>query len=272
MDINREYAAGVLRRRNPEMHKGDAGHILIAAGSAGMTGAAVLSALGAFRAGAGLVYMYVPSEIFHILQIRVPEVICLDRKEKTDYGRYEAVVFGPGLRTGEDTRDLLSDILADYKGSLLIDADGLNVIAKYDMYDEIESSSASIVYTPHEGEASRHVGGEGSRIERAERLTGKLRGVTVLKGSRTIVADGERMMFNTSGNPGMAKAGSGDVLSGIAGALLGQGYDPFEAAACSVYIHGLAGDMAASERGQWGIMATDIADKASEAIKYIIGE
>lgn len=272
MDINREYAAGVLRRRNPEMHKGDAGHILIAAGSTGMTGAAVLSALGAFRAGAGLVYMYVPSEIFHILQIRVPEVICLDRKEKTDYGRYEAVVFGPGLRTGEDTRDLLSDILADYKGSLLIDADGLNVIAKYDMYDEIEASSASIVYTPHEGEASRHVGGEGSRIERAERLTGKLRGVTVLKGSRTIVADGERMMFNTSGNPGMAKAGSGDVLSGIAGALLGQGYDPFEAAACSVYIHGLAGDMAASERGQWGIMATDIADKASEAIKYIIGE
>lgn len=272
MDINREYTAGVLRRRNPEMHKGDAGHILIAAGSAGMTGAAVLSALGAFRAGAGLVYMYVPSEIFHILQIRVPEVICLDRKEKTDYGRYEAIVFGPGLRTGEDTRDLLSDILADYKGSLLIDADGLNVIAKYDMYDEIESSSASIVYTPHEGEASRHVGGEGSRIERAERLTGKLRGVTVLKGSRTIVADGERMMFNTSGNPGMAKAGSGDVLSGIAGALLGQGYDPFEAAACSVYIHGLAGDMAASERGQWGIMATDIADKASEAIKYIIGE
>lgn len=272
MVIDKSYVSGILKKRQKDIHKGDAGHILIVAGSRGMTGAAVLSALGAFRAGAGLVYMYVPEEIFTVLQIRVPEVICLSRKEKISYDRYEAIVFGPGLGRSEEIRDILSDILSSYKGRLVIDADGLNVVADYEMHDEIRASEASVIFTPHEGEASRHIGAGGDRMERARLLSEKLKGVSVLKGSGTIVTDGKRFMVNTTGNPGMAKAGSGDVLSGICGALAGQGYDTFDAAACGVYIHGLAGDMAAADRGQWGIMATDLADCTSRALKYIIGE
>lgn len=272
MNIEMDKVRSILKKREGSEHKGNFGHVLLVAGSEGMTGAAILSAKGAFRSGAGLVYMYVPRSIFQVIQISVPEAICIDRAEKISLERYDAVVFGPGLGVSESGRDMLRWLLKEFEGPMVIDADGLNIIAAYDMYSEIELSMAKIIYTPHEGEAARHIETAGkTRIERAMLLSDKLKGVSVLKGAGTIVTDGNEMWVNTTGNPGMATAGSGDVLSGIVGSLCGQGYDILDAAVCSVFIHGLAGDIAA-ERGQWGIMASDFADETQSAIKKIMGE
>lgn len=271
--IDKDYAKSILKKRDKDIHKGDAGHLLIIAGSAGMTGAAVLCAKSAFRSGAGLVYMYVPSEIFPILQISVPEAICLRRNEEVSYDNYEAIVIGPGLGKSRETADLLSDVLSCYNGKIVIDADALNVIAMYDMYEELEKTKAEIICTPHGGEAARHLkNSSGERKEYAEKLAKLFKGIAVLKGNKTVVSNGEKTLVNTTGNPGMATAGSGDVLAGIIGALAAQGYDGLNAASCGVYIHGLAGDMAADINGQWGLMASDIANSASKAIKDIIGE
>lgn len=272
MNIGKNKIRNILNKREGSEHKGNFGHVLLVAGSEGMTGAAILSAKGAFRSGAGLVYMYVPRSIFQVIQISVPEAICIDRAEKISLERYDSVVFGPGLGVSEEVRDMLSWLLAEFDGPMVIDADGLNVIAAYDMYSEIEASKAQLIYTPHEGEAARHIETAGkTRMERAKLLSDRLIGVSVLKGAGTIVTDGNEMWVNTTGNPGMATAGSGDVLSGILGSFCGQGYNTLDAAVCGVFIHGLAGDIAA-EKGQWGIMASDFADATQQAIKLVIGE
>jgi hydroxyethylthiazole kinase-like uncharacterized protein yjeF len=266
--------------RESDSHKGDYGKVLLIAGSVGMTGAAVLAASGAYKSGAGFVASALPERLFPIMQVSVPEAICVERKPgKLDYMAYDAVVFGPGLGLEKENAALLTEVLKNYKGPVVIDADGLNCIAKYDLYQSLLTTEAQVVITPHPGEAKRllAITGDQDRETMAASLTRTLNVVCVLKGAGTLIfkkqSDGALITHkNPTGNPGMATAGSGDVLSGVIGAFLAKGVEPFDAACAGVYVHGAAGDLAAMEIGETGLMASDICRQIPYAIRNITGK
>jgi NAD(P)H-hydrate epimerase len=274
-----------VRRR--DAHKGDFGEVLVIAGSVGMAGAAALCAGAALRGGAGLVRVAVPRELFSVIHLCVPEATCVDRDElvreireplthdgcfaKERFARYDAIAAGPGLGTGADAAALLTYLLANYKGKLVLDADALNISAALP-----DAGLNGRVITPHPGEAGRLLGVTSAEIQQdrcaaAEALAGKFGAVSVLKGSGTLVAVPNGSVYsNPTGNPGMATAGSGDVLAGLILALLGQGLGAEGAALAGVYIHGLAGDSAAEDKGQHGLIASDIRDNIPYAIKRLL--
>ncbi len=273
--ITEEYVQGVLKKRKKDTHKGDYGKVLILAGSKPMTGAAILAARGALRTGSGLVYLCVPQKLFAIFQIAVPEAICIPRESISDFSAYDSIIVGPGLGMGDDLdfhAGLLTKILREYEGILLIDADGLNIVSRFQLHRTLRVSKAEIIITPHMGEAERLLKElPQERQDAAAALHQKTGAVTVLKGAETLVL-GKELYVNTTGNPGMATAGSGDVLSGIIGSLAGQGYGAEESARIGVFLHGMAGDLSAEFHGQWGLMATDIAENVSVSIQKVIGE
>ena len=235
--------ASPLLRRNDDTHKGDYGRILIYAGSSSMTGAAVLCGRSALKSGSGLVYFYAPEEIFPVLQNAVTEGICIKRQLKLTFDDYSAIAAGPGLDGSiENEICLLKEILTNYSGKLVLDAEALNIIAVNDMEEEVRRSSADIVITPHPGEASRLLGHTiTDRYDAVNELVEKYGVTVVLKGNGTLVmCEGGEMLINTTGNPGMATAGSGDVLTGMIAAMAGQGLGVYEAAAAGVYLHGAA--------------------------------
>lgn len=294
--ITLKTVKNIIVRRNREIHKGDCGRILIVAGSWGMAGAAVLAARGALRAGSGLVQLAVPERLFPIVQTGVTEATCLaDDLQAIDFGRYDGAAIGPGLGTGPDAVRKVKDILNMYEGPLVIDADGLNVLAALEesgeavgdggstAFDTIRQHKGATIITPHIGEAHRLMGGsydpDMSRNELARALAARTGAITVLKGAGTVVATAEGQTYtNTTGNPGMATAGSGDVLTGIITALCGQKkpsgakITALEAALAGVYIHGLAGDLGAFEKGEYGLTAGDIAEFTAYALKKISEE
>ena len=397
-----------IGRRNKEIHKGDCGRILIAAGSWGMAGAAILAARSALRAGAGLVRLAIPEALFPIVQVGVPEAICIERNlSNLDLAAYDAICAGPGLGEGEESIALITKLLEEYEKTLVIDADGLNVIAHQDLFPLLLQRQKRFplrtILTPHMGEAKRllgdtfvdvvrgtaagqaavkaklpqgqtgttdsrsagkqaaaavsdakaqmsagcaaqtdsqaaaaHVQQEGAlastdrkdtsaqqdlndgavRLRIVDALVAKTGAIVVLKGAGTLVAaPGIQAYTNTTGNPGMATGGSGDVLSGIITGLAGQRQQTaahvqnsesadtkgcanvahsnaspntdviakaqsaqdlsrmsaWDAAICGVYIHGLAGDLAAQELGEYGVTAKDLAQYTAYALKRICG-
>ena len=298
--ITLKTVKNIIERRNREIHKGDCGRILIAAGSWGMAGAAVLAAKGALRAGSGLVQLAVPEKIFPVVQVGVCEATCLaDDLEKIRWNRYDAAAIGPGLGTGPESIQKVKDILNLYDGPLVIDADGLNVLAALEgageavgcdgstAFDTIRhrasKAGGQTIITPHIGEARRLMGGSYEpamgREQLAMALAARTGAITVLKGAGTVVATPDGKTYtNTTGNPGMATAGSGDVLTGIITALCGQKkpsgvkITALEAALAGVYIHGLAGDLGAFEKGEYGLTAGDIAEFTAYALKKISEE
>ena len=396
-----------IGRRNKEIHKGDCGRILIAAGSRGMAGAAILAARSALRAGAGLVRLAIPEALFPIVQVGVPEATCIERNlSNLDLAAYDAICAGPGLGEGEESIALITKLLEEYEKTLVIDADGLNVIAHQDLFPLLlqrqKRFPLQTILTPHMGEAKRllgdtfvdvvrgtaagqdavkaklpqgqtgttdsqsagkqaaavsdakaqmfagcaaqtdsqaaaaHVQQEGAlastdrkdasaqqdlndgavRLRIVDALAAKTGAIVVLKGAGTLVAaPGIQAYTNTTGNPGMATGGSGDVLSGIITGLAGQRQQTaahvqnsesadtkgcanaaysnaspntdvtakaqsaqglsrmsaWDAAICGVYIHGLAGDLAAQELGEYGVTAGDLAQYTAYALKRICG-
>ncbi len=273
--ITRSYVNTLIQERKRDIHKGDCGKILIYAGSKGMAGAAILSARAALRTGAGLVRVSVPEELFPILQIGVPEATCISRERLLeDLPQYSAIVAGPGL--GVDAKDgiLIKKILRAAEKPVVLDADGLNLLREDLTF--MKESRAKLVLTPHPGEAARLLDRKAAEINRdrlqaASELATLTGAVTVLKGAGTVVATPEgKTYINTTGNPGMATGGSGDVLSGVIAALAGQGLDTESAAFAGVFLHGLAGDMARDRMGEYGLIATDIADMVALAIKSIL--
>ena len=271
--ITLEFVQNIIEKRKREIHKGDCGRILIAAGSAGMAGAAILSCKGALRAGSGLV------------QAAVPEATCLKRDfSKIDLSRYDAAAAGPGLGEREDSVRAVRKIITDFDGPVVLDADALNIIAHNDLFDMIKArNEGKTVITPHPGEAGRllgyKVGGsEEERREAALALYEKTGAITILKGQATVVAtDSQKTYTHITGNPGMATAGSGEVLTGIIAGLMGQKkpcgerISAREAALCGVFIHAAAGDLAAEEIGEYGLIAGDIAYYTAMALKNISG-
>ena len=257
---------------------------MIAAGSVGMAGAAVLSARGALRSGAGLVQLSVPEEIFPIVQTGVIEATCLTASlDQIDLSRYNAAAAGPGLGDSRQSVEKVRILLDSFDGPLVLDADGLNIAAREDFFEMMRARGERLIITPHIGEARRLMGKDFSekmtRRELAEALAQKTGAVTVLKGAGTVVAaEGQKTYTNTTGNPGMATAGSGDVLTGIITSLCGQKHsdgrpiEPLGAALAGVYIHGLAGDLGAEEKGEYGLIAGDIAEYTALAVKKILEE
>jgi NAD(P)H-hydrate epimerase len=270
----------LLGIRDQNTHKGDYGKVLLVAGSVGMTGAAVLAGRGAYSSGAGLVTCALPEQLFPILQIALPEAICIPRKAgKMDFSNYDAIVLGPGLGVSRENATLIQEILRSYDGPMVMDADGLNCISHYDLYQALLDTKSQVVVTPHPGEAKRLLGV--AEIEDRETfavsLSKTFKVTAVLKGAGTLIVatmpDGQNAILkNTTGNPGMATAGSGDVLAGIIGTFLAQGLTPMDAASAGVYVHGASGDLAAVDMGETGVMASDICSHISYAIKDIIGK
>jgi NAD(P)H-hydrate epimerase len=266
--------------RDRRGHKGDYGRVLILAGSSGMMGAAVLCARAALRSGAGLVTVSCAPGFFPVIHCAVPEAMCRDRDLTVgELKRYDAVAIGPGLGEGPDTAKILSLVLENCTGPVVADAGALNAAAAFCI--PLAGRGKGVILTPHEGEAARLL-----RIERAEvrarrqeaalALAELCRGCSVLKGAGTLIADCAGNLYeNTTGNPGMATAGAGDVLTGIIAAFAAQmarrGEAPAAAAAAGVYIHGLAGDIAAAGFGQYSLMAGDILAALPEALLRTIG-
>ena len=282
--ITEKTVKNIIERRKREIHKGSCGRILIAAGSVGMAGAAVLAARGALRSGAGLVQLSVPQEIFPIVQTGVLEATCLtDSLDNIDLSRYNAAAAGPGLGDSRESVEKVRILLDSFDGPLVLDADGLNIAAREDFFDLMRARGGRLIITPHMGEARRLMAKDFSekmtRRELAEALAQKTGAVTVLKGAGTVVAaEGQKTYTNTTGHPGMATAGSGDVLTGIVTSLCGQRHsdgrpiEPLEAALAGVYIHGLAGDLGTEEKGEYGLIAGDIAEYTALAVKKILEE
>ncbi len=258
----------IIRPRQKFDHKGTFGHALLIAGSFGKMGAAVLAAKACLRSGAGLLTVNVPDCGLEILQISVPEAICLtDENEKfwtqtLDYQKFSAIGIGPGLGTALKTRQALERLLKSTKLPIVLDADTLNLISEKPELLKILPKNS--ILTPHPKEFERLFGKTENDFERLELLREKSRELgifIILKGANTAIAcpDSE-VWFNSTGNPGMATGGSGDVLTGILTGLLAQGYFSKDAARLGVFWHGLAGDLAAEKCGEASLIAGDLID------------
>lgn len=272
-----------LPPRAADSHKGDFGRALLVGGSRGMAGSVALAGQAALRGGAGLVTLAVPDVIQPTVAGFDPCYMTLPlpsdaegRLCKTAHrqlieaaDRATVVACGPGLGRSADLVNLVGRLYFEVAKPLVVDADGLNALASQP--DLLARPGGPRVLTPHPGEFARLFGKESSppeeRRERAIDLALRANAVLVLKGHRTLVTDGHRCEVNTTGNPGMATGGTGDVLTGVITALLCQGLSPFDAAHLGVYLHGLAGDFAAARTGQVSLVASDLLDHLPEAFR-----
>lgn len=288
--VDKEYAHSLLPSRDWEGHKNTFGHLLILAGSAGMTGAAMLAAKAALRTGTGLVTAGLPCSVSDYFDACLPEVLTRGLAEtrcrtlaREAWPEIEAVlpdkkalVFGPGLSGEPEIQELLVELLDTVQVPLVIDADGLNALASD--ITVLQGTTAPIILTPHPGEMARLLGCpvrevQENRMEVAAEAADRLGVIVVLKGAGTVIAapDG-RTFLNSTGNPALATAGTGDVLAGAIGGLLAQGLEPLHAAVLGVYIHGLAGDLVACVKGLRGVIAGDVLETLPDALKHLSGE
>lgn len=267
-----------LHPRAPFTGKRDYGSAMIFAGSMGMMGAAVLCGGATLRCGAGLATIHAPRTAMTILQTAIPEVMFEpDRNERiiTDmslHHSHQAVAVGPGIGTGEATINALESLLKTCKSPLVLDADALNCIVKRPAL--LSMLPPHTVITPHIGEFDRLFGEQSNseqRLKKAIEASRHYNIVIVLKSHYTmIVRPTGKVYFNSTGNAGMATAGAGDVLTGVIAAFMAQGYRPEYAATIGVFVHGLAGDIASEELGEYGVVASDISQRLGRAIKAII--
>ena len=244
---------------------------MIVAGSAGMTGAAVLASRGALRSGAGLTYLAVPKDLVNFVDLMTPEVITLPFDNIKNV-KADVIAIGPGLGAAHQTKKLVASIIP-HSSSLILDADALNVLASDLSLLKKTKAETEIIITPHPGELSRLIKKDieyiqKNRLSVAKETAKRFNCVTVLKGHKTVVAEPSGMVFiNETGNPGMATGGAGDVLTGMIAAFKAQGMSAWRAAVTGVSIHGLAGDLAAKEKGEYGIIASDLVEKIPYAIQ-----
>lgn len=259
-------------------HKGSYGHVLLVGGALGKTGAMVLAAKAAMRAGAGLCTVLVPKAGYYVLQTAFPEAMCLtdEGEDKIttldlDVTRFTTLAIGPGMGTAPETVKAFAAFVARMEYPMVIDADGLNCLAQQPAL--LSTLPKGSILTPHPKEFERLFGPCASHFERVElacRMARQFGLYIVLKGHHTLVAaPGDRAFFNTTGNAGMATGGSGDVLTGIISGLLAQGYGSLEACQLGVYLHGLAGDMAAQLASEEALIASDIVQHLGAAFRQL---
>jgi hydroxyethylthiazole kinase-like uncharacterized protein yjeF len=278
--IVKKDACKLLKPRSKFDHKGSFGHALVIAGSFGKMGAAVLSTRATLRAGAGLVSVHIPQTGYEIMQTSVPEAMAqVDTDDQVftgceDVSKYTTIGIGPGLGKDHRSVNALADVLAKFRQPMVFDADALNILSENpELQRKIPEGS---ILTPHPKEFERIVGKwqhDFDRLEKQKALADKLKSTIVVKGAFTSIAlPGGMTYFNSTGNPGMATGGAGDVLTGILTGLLAQSYTGAEAAILGVYLHGLSGDIVVAERGERGIIASDLIEFLPFAFKKLMRE
>jgi len=277
-----------LLARKKESHKGDYGHVLVLAGSKGLTGAAYLTSQAAILSGSGLVTLGIPKSLNQIMEAKLTEVMTLPLSE-TDaaslsvkayaginkfLNKIDAAAIGPGLSKNPDTKKLVKKLLTSIDKPFVLDADGIKALDGKPIL--LKKAKTIPILTPHPGELANLFGIQIDYIQRnrlkvAKEFVKKYRSVLVLKGYKTIVAAYNGVQYiNNTGNPGMASGGAGDVLTGIIASFIGQGIEPFTAASMGVYIHGLAGDIAKKEKGETSLIASDILFALPVVFKKIV--
>ena len=282
--IERITTDPVPPRRRDDANKGSCGRVLIIAGSRGMSGAACLAASAALRGGAGLVTAAIPQAIQAIVSLYEPSYLTSGLPDD-DSGRIKstalkqigelltnqsAVALGPGLGQSPGLQELVSELYDTVSVPMVVDADALNLLARRPYLIKRPAGAPARVLTPHPGEFARLTGLDVSAIQQdreavAAKFALQNNVVVVLKGRGTIITDGRRLAVNTTGNSGMATGGSGDVLTGIIAALLGQNLDAFEGARLAAYVHGTAGDLAAESLSKPGLIASDLLTQIGRA-------
>lgn len=266
-----------IKNRSKFAHKGNYGHALLITGSKGKMGAGILAARACLRAGVGLLTVQVPGEALHIMQTSVPEAMCIVDDDPdiisvvADVLTYNAIGVGPGIGKEQKTHLVLKSLIQNTSVPLVIDADALNIIAENLTW--LSFLPANSILTPHPKEFERLAGKwttDEERLAKQKQLAIKNGVIVVLKGANTSIClpDGS-VYFNSTGNPGMATGGSGDVLTGIITGLVAQGYDPDKAAITGVYLHGMAGDLAKDKEGENGLIASDIIDNITHAYQLL---
>ncbi|WP_034892461.1 bifunctional ADP-dependent NAD(P)H-hydrate dehydratase/NAD(P)H-hydrate epimerase [Gillisia sp. Hel_I_29] len=269
--INKEEAKAMFQPRKNNTHKGNYGHTLIIGGSYGKIGSIVLAGTAALRTGAGLVSVYVPKCGYDILQISVPEAMVLTDENDQELITIDfeldpdVICFGMGAGTSSKTALALEGLLKKTKNAMVIDADGLNILSNHKDYLSLLPENS--VLTPHPKELERLIGSwqdDFDKLEKAKKFTKEYKVILVIKGAHTMVISGENIYINNTGNPGMATAGSGDVLSGVIAGLISQKYDTLTAAVFGVYLHGRTGDILADKKSYQGLISGDIANNMGE--------
>ena len=288
--VDAGFVSRTLPRRSPDAYKNKAGTVQVIAGAVGFTGAAMLTGKSVLRSGAGLCYLSIPKSLNVIFESALAEVITQPVEDKgagylqksqlekvlADAKDKDIIAIGPGLGQAKETGDLVHELLRTLEKPLVLDADGLNHCAgKTELFSDYQGD---LVLTPHPGEFSRLTNLPvneivNNRVDVVREYARKWNCIIILKGApTTTAAPNGRVYINSTGNAGMATAGSGDVLTGIVAGLMAQGIGAEQAAVAAVYVHGLAGDMAADEFGQFGMMAGDILYKTPMALKTLAGE
>lgn len=272
-----EEIRSLIKPRKRFAHKGTFGHALLIAGSYGMAGASILSARACLRSGVGLLTVHVPIHNHDLLQTTVPEAIVQTDihdhyfAEPVDTDRYQAIAIGPGLGQEEDTALAMMEQIQGCPVPLVLDADAINIFGTHRNW--LSRMPKRCILTPHLKELERLIGkcmDTYERLTKTKELAAYLQSYIIIKGSwSTVVTPEGNCYFNPTGNPGMATAGSGDVLTGILAALLAQGYTQEDACRLGVYVHGLAGDIAAEEKGEIGTTSSDLIDALPAAWKKL---
>lgn len=269
----KKQVAGMIKHRNTFTHKGTYGHSLMIAGNRGKVGAALLSTKACLRSGAGLVTLNIPENSLNIVQTALPEAMCNLREEDFEWDKFTTIGIGPGLGTHTDAAVILEKTLSNFNKPMVIDADALNILSQNkEWFSNIPGGS---VITPHPKEFERLFGtfsNEMERVEKAVALSAEHNLIILLKGHHTLVAHRGKGWFNTTGNAGLAKGGSGDILTGIITAFLSQGYGGVQAAQCGAYLHGLAADLALQQQSMESMLAGDIIEKLGEAFYELQSE
>jgi NAD(P)H-hydrate epimerase len=275
--IDRSIVRSIYKPRNRFAHKGNFGHAMIIAGSYGKIGAAVLSAKACLRSGVGLLTCFIPKCGYEVLQATVPEAMMMTDANSSiiteiddDVLKYDSIGIGPGLGTASETRAAVKELLSIYKKPMVIDADALNGLS---MEKKLPSLPPGSILTPHPKEFERLFGECKNDFERIEKVLNNaklINSTIVLKGHHTFIATASgKGYFNNTGNAGMATAGSGDVLTGMITSLLAQEYNSEDASLLAVYLHGLAGDIAAKESSKEAMIAGDIIESIGKAFKQL---
>lgn len=277
----------ILPKRDKDSHKGNYGRVGIIAGSSNMIGAGYLSSMAALRSGSGLVYNIVPKSLQEIFSIKLIESIVIP-VEDHNTGHFimdslpsiegamedkNVLALGPGIGVDDERIEVVGNILLKYKGPIVLDADGINCLSKNPTL--LKKRQGKTIITPHPGEMSKLLNIDieklqENRVKYSKEISKKYNIITVLKGANTVVTNGNDVYINSTGNPGMATAGSGDVLTGIISSFIGQGIEGYSAAILGVYIHGLAGDMAKAQIGEYGLIARDILECIPMAIDKLV--
>ncbi len=285
---SRPIARSLLPKRRTSAHKGDCGRVLVLGGSVGMSGAVAMCSQAALKTGAGLVTLGMPESLNHILEVKLTEVMTKPLPETPERTlrakaldvimemapRADVVVVGPGMSTHSSTATLVQQLVTSIENPLIIDADGLNALAEKP--DLLLKRPGPTILTPHPGELGNLLGISTSMIQ-SDRLSWAAAAsddwkvTVILKGARTVIAGGGCLHINPTGNPGMATAGTGDILAGMLAGFVAQGLPPYPASVLATYLHGLAGDIGVKHRTELALVATDLLHYLPAAIKAIQG-